>query len=102
MINYLVDLTVENIYALNLCNLIEIEIDANIYDQLDRSGLGGNPYWFLELVGGQAMLYSMTPPDPMTARSPYYYNTRENNLYKKVSTSCGGESSKYWKLVTEY
>jgi len=56
---------------------------------------GGNPHNFLELVGAAHIPMSFYEPDPGTFRHEYYYNTRQNRLYKKINT----EPKPVWKII---
>jgi len=73
---------------------------------LSRRGLypGGNSQRFIELTGGQEVPLTFIRPDPNTFRSDYYYNTRTNELFKKVTATCPptGRTSTFWKKVSEY
>jgi hypothetical protein len=44
---------------------------------------GGEPHTFSELFGGNVVETLRTQPDVRSYRSNYYYNSTENNLYKK-------------------
>jgi len=55
----------------------------------------GNPNRFLELYGNELIPVEFYEPDASTFRSEYYYNTRENILYKKIPTS----TVPHWKAV---
>ena len=68
-----------------------------------RPGGGGNPSRFVELAGGKAVLMLWHEPDPVTARTAYYYNTRQNKLFKKIHSAhpITGKMIYYWKDVTE-
>lgn len=59
------------------------------------SGLSHN---FIEFFGGQPVSFSQYDPDPNTHRESFYYNTRENRLFKKVKASDG---QYVWKDVSE-
>lgn len=65
-------------------------------------GVGGNPHRFVELVGGEEIHYSFYEPDPETWRTEYFYNTRINVLYKKVTAvcPCTGIRSSHWKAIS--
>jgi hypothetical protein len=45
---------------------------------------GGNPLRFIELADGEEVPQQHWEPDANTFRTPYYYNTRMNVLFKKV------------------
>jgi hypothetical protein len=69
-------------------------------DLLDRRARGirepgGNPHWFIELLGGEEVSFQFYEPDPKTFRDDYYYNSRDNRLYAK------GRSGPvyFWKSV---
>lgn len=63
---------------------------------------GGNPNQFIELIGGQEILYLFYEPDPIITREPYYYNTRTNVLYKKTVAinPVNAVKTYYWKQVS--
>jgi hypothetical protein len=44
----------------------------------------GHTHNFIELFGGKAVLMSFYEPNPDTTRDSFYYNTRENRLFKKL------------------
>jgi hypothetical protein len=45
--------------------------------------VGGNPHQFIELYGGKLVEMVAHQPSASTFRDEYYYNTMENQLYKK-------------------
>ncbi len=47
--------------------------------------VGGNPHQFIELYGGSLVKMSAYAPSPITFRDEHYYNTMENQLYKKAN-----------------
>lgn len=59
-------------------------------------GSGSNPARFVELYGGREVFISFTEPDPVTARSDYYYNSRHNRLYKRLQTI----PKPVWKVIS--
>jgi hypothetical protein len=59
-------------------------------------GTGSNPIRFVELYGGREVLISAIEPDPATARSNYYYNSRHNRLYKRLMT----KPKPVWKVIS--
>lgn len=61
-----------------------------------RGGPGNNPHWFTELYHGNHVICMNYAPDPMTFRDEYYYNTRQNKLYKKFIKAEGHYT---WKDV---
>lgn len=65
---------------------------------------GGNPHRFVELINGEEVPVSFYEPSPKTFRSKYYYNARRNILYMKmeVKNPINGQTSIYWKRVSEY
>ena len=56
---------------------------------------GGNPLRYIELKGGKFVQQQYWAPDPVTFRDQFYYNTRLNQLFKKINTS----PVPVWKLV---
>jgi hypothetical protein len=56
---------------------------------------GGNPHIFAELVGAAQIPMSFYEPDPSTFRYEYYYNTRQNRLYKKINV----DPKPVWKII---
>lgn len=66
---------------------------------------GWNPLAFLEhFFDCKPVLLSNREPDPNTCRDDYYYNTRQNVLYKKITTTaigCSTQTPKVWKAISE-
>jgi hypothetical protein len=64
---------------------------------------GYNPMQFIELVDGEQILYQFYEPDAETCRNPYYYNTRENVLYKqrKVVSPISNRMTYYWQPISD-
>jgi len=79
--------------------MVEIEF---IRDLAERRGVqtatedNTIPLGFLKLFGANEVLVTFSEPDPATARSDWYYNSRENRLYKKLTLG----SRMVWKNVT--
>lgn len=68
-------------------------------DLLARRGTptpGYNPHRFVELFGGQLVPIYSYEPDPMTSRSDFYYNSRINQLFKRIKVS-GTAPYYYWR-----
>ena len=66
---------------------------------------GGLPLTVMEIVGGTPVPMSNVDVDPMTFRSEYYYNTRRNILYRKITTSevgCPANVNKVWKAISSW
>ena len=61
---------------------------------------GYNPHRFLELFGGTIVPIYNYEPDPQTSRNPYYYNSRTNQLFKRMSI-IGDTEYAYWLAVSE-
>ncbi len=59
---------------------------ADLGQRRGRPGVGHNPVWFLERLGGTIIEPTAFEPDPATHRHDYYYNAETNTLYKKVVT----------------
>ncbi|MEM3116865.1 MAG: hypothetical protein QW136_00460 [Nitrososphaerales archaeon] len=57
----------------------------------------GMPHRFIELYGGKPVSISFYPPDPMTHRENFYYNSRENQLFKKIKAG----KHYTWKAIGE-
>jgi hypothetical protein len=100
--NELSRLTTEELFTLP----ISIGLTEFVTDLLDRRRPitnGGNPHRFMELVGGQEILYQFYEPDANTTRELYYYNTRTNILYKRIEVTNPGTNRRYsiWKQISE-
>ena len=54
-----------------------------------RPTVGHNPLRFIELYGAELVPLQFHEPDPTTFRSEYYYNSRQNVLFRKLNTSDG-------------
>ncbi len=76
-----------------------------IFQYRGRPSPGWMPTAFLEkYFDGQPVLLSNREPDPNTCRDDYYYNTRLNVLYKKMTTAaigCSTRTPKIWKAISE-
>lgn len=46
-------------------------------------GQGGGPLTLLERLGKKKIPVQFFEPDPLTSHSDYYYNARQNVLYKR-------------------
>lgn len=69
-----------------------------VQDILDRRNTqipGGNSLRTLELYGKQFVELHFVEPDPNTAHSEYYYNTRSNCLFKRLNIG----TKSVWKRV---
>ena len=79
-------------------------LPSDITERRGKITPGGNPVRFMELAGAIEVLHQFWTPDPNTTRETYFYNTRTNKLYKRhdVINHLNGESSRVWKLVSEY
>lgn len=75
---------------------------ADLEERRGQKRTGGNPTRFVELVDGEEVSNSFYEPDAETFRSPYYYNTRQNKLYKRVvmTNPVNQRTSHYWQLVS--
>ena len=83
-----------------------IKMTGFTQDVLDRRGkatVGGNPHRFIELVGGREVLYQSHEPDPATTREFFYYNTRNNMLFKRVETTnpITNKKKSLWLAISE-
>lgn len=47
-------------------------------------GVGGMPLNFIERLGAEMVTVQFSEPDPLSCRTGYYYNSRQNVLYKRV------------------
>jgi hypothetical protein len=56
---------------------------------------GGNPTRYVELAGGKFVQQVYYEPDPITFRDQFYYNARQNRLFKKLNT----KPTPVWKIV---
>ena len=67
--------------------LSQNEFIDDILSRRNKSTVGGDTVWFLELNG--ATVISPTPfePDPNTYRQEYYYNSLENIMYKRAKSA---------------
>jgi hypothetical protein len=48
-----------------------------------KPGIGGMPLNFIERLGANMVTVSFSEPDPLSSRTEYYYNSRQNTLYKR-------------------
>ena len=77
---------------------------SEIFSRRLPSTVGGDPYNFVELLGGHVVDTIHYEPDPITYRGYYYYNTSTNVLYRKVVTTNlpdYGIIRAQWKPVSE-
>lgn len=58
---------------------------------------GGNPNRYVELAGGKFVQQVYYEPDPITFRDQFYYNARQNRLFKKINT----KPVPVWKVVRQ-
>jgi hypothetical protein len=56
----------------------------DILTKRGKKPFSGLPHQFLELLGGKPVEMIYYEPDANTFRDQYYYNTRENKIYKKL------------------
>jgi len=77
--------------------------EITLQQRRGRPGGGGNPSRFIELVGGEEVLMQSYEPDPVTARVPYYYNTRLNKLFKRMHSisPVSQKMTYFWQNITE-
>jgi len=47
------------------------------------AGQGGDPFSFIENLGADKVPVQFYAPDPLTSHQDYYYNARQNVLYKR-------------------
>jgi hypothetical protein len=64
---------------------------------------GYNPNRFIKLAGGVEVPMSWNTPDAKTSRSDYYYNTRQNKLFKrtKATNPVNNKIVYYWQVVSD-
>lgn len=60
-------------------------------------GVGHNANRFIESLGGTYVINEFNEPDPITFRGDYYYNTRINQLFKKLVVG----DVNVWKRVSD-
>lgn len=65
--------------------------------RMKSTSVYGHTHNYVELFGGQLVSFSQYDPDPNTHRERFYYNTRENKLYKKIKAG----NQFVWKNVSE-
>jgi len=66
---------------------------------------GGLPLTMVEMLGGKPVPFSNTVPDANTFRDEYYYNSRQNILYKKMDApaiGCTINAFKVWKAISSW
>lgn len=66
---------------------------------------GGVALTLVEFIGGKPVQFSNIVPDPNTFRDEYYYNSRQNILYKKIDApaiGCTKNASKVWKAISSW
>ena len=71
---------------------------ADVIARRGQSTTGYNPHRFVELFGGTVVEAINYEPDPQTYRQEYYYNSRVNQLFKKLKIS-GDTDFYYWKSI---
>lgn len=85
-----------------------LEISVSIFDEIMSNrgypSQGYNPQRWVELVDGEEVPMMFHEPDPQTHRTKYYYNSRTNQLKKKIETAhpLTGADVIYWKTVNDY
>lgn len=70
---------------------------SDIYDRRGRHRFDGHTHNFIELYGGKPIDTSFYEPDPNTFRANFYYNTRENRIFKRMKAG----NLYVWKDVSE-
>ena len=60
---------------------------ADILNRRNKSSIGGDTVWFLELNGATVINPTPFEPDPNTHRQEYYYNSIDNIMYKRARSS---------------
>lgn len=76
----------------NIINIIQPYANSNELSELmtlrnSSPKGGGNPINWVELGGAKLVELLAFEPDPSTFRDQFYYNTRLNQLFKRLSTS---------------
>lgn len=56
---------------------------SNLSSARGKLGIGGMPLNFIERYGADMVTISFSEPDALTNRTEYYYNSRQNVLYKR-------------------
>lgn len=67
---------------------------SRIRSQTGRQG--GSPLTLIEMLGAKKVPVQFYPPDPLTSHQDYYYNARNNVLYKRKKISL---TRAVWKQV---
>lgn len=55
----------------------------DIFQKRQQPTVGGLPFQFKNLFGSNDIIISFYYPDPLTSRSKYWYDSRNNILYVK-------------------
>lgn len=63
------------------------EFFKELSDARGIAGQGGGPLTLLEKLGRRKVPVQFFEPDPLTSHSDYYYNARQNVLYKRKTIS---------------
>ena len=83
----------------------DVNFFDEVFDFVGAPGPGWTPLAFLEhYYDGKPVPMSNRIPDPHTFRDEYYYNTRQNILYRKIITpaiGCSDQQIKVWKAISE-
>lgn len=77
---------------------------ANVQQYRCPPGPGYNPHRFVELYGGTIIEPTAFPPDPVTARCPYYYDAITNRMYRRVVTVRDKENgiiTAHWQPISD-
>lgn len=64
---------------------------------------GGLALTMVEFLQAKPVLFSNVVPDPNTFRDEYYYNSRQNILYRRVEApviGCTVNSARVWKAIS--
>ena len=65
----------------------------DIFNKRGKKPFDGFCHNFIEMLGAKLVEFSYYEPDANTFRGQYYYNTRENRIYKKIQAG----TKKVWK-----
>jgi hypothetical protein len=76
-------------------------IPSDLQERRKPLKVAGNPHGFYKLIDGKQIIIQFWEPDANTARLPYWYDARNNKLYKqhKVINHLTGVESYVWKPV---
>jgi hypothetical protein len=73
-----------------------LDIFEEIIAARGAPSVGGNALTYLGLGGADIIEQLWYEPDPLTFRGDYYYNTKTNQLFKKIKVG----PVPYWKTIS--